>query len=247
MPRVPGSGLCVDALGVAGAPAPGRRTTTVRLDGGILLDTGAAAHVLDSAARKACSHVLLSHSHLDHTLGLPFLLGGPRRTVWGPPETLAAVRESLFDGRIWPDASPYADWREILAGDTFALGPWSVEVGPAHHSVPCVSFLFRAGRRSILIAGDTSPGEELLSWAGDREPTAVVVEASFPNAEIAIAHEWGHQVPADLVAWRAVVGARCALHVTHMKPDHEAAVRAECEALDDPNLHVLQDGDALLV
>jgi len=212
------------------------------------VDTGAAAHALDRQARNRCEHVLLTHAHLDHTLGLPFLLDPERpRTVWGLPETLAAVRDSLLDGRIWPDAAACAEWREIAVGEQFPLGPWSVEVGPAHHTVPCASFLFRAGRRALLLAGDTGPGDGLLAWAARSEPTAAVVEVSFPDARRELAHAWGHQVPSDLAAWREAVGSRCAIHVTHRKPEHEASVGAECGALHDPNLHMLQDGDALFV
>jgi len=35
------------------------------------------------------------------------------------------------------------------------------------------------------------------------------------------------------------------MHVTHMKPAHKHAIRAECEALGDPRLHILQDGDVI--
>jgi len=85
------------ALGTAGAPAPGRLTTTFLLSGGVLIDAGAAAHALDPARRDEIHTLFLSHAHLDHTLGLPFLLGRAPLAVHGLRPTLDAVKESLLE------------------------------------------------------------------------------------------------------------------------------------------------------
>jgi len=245
MRRVQGSGLRIEALGVAGSPAPDRLTTCFRLTGGIVLDTGAAAHSIPPERRDEIETVLLSHSHLDHTLGLPFLLGKHPVRVLGPAESLAAVRGSLLDGRIWPDLSAHALWSPIAAGDSFECGPWHVEVGATSHTIPCLSFLFRGGAGAVAVVGDTRLDADVVDWVASRKPVRCIVEASYPDANAEIARRYGHQTPADLRTWREALGADCALCVTHMKPAYEAAVRAECEALGDSNLHILQDGDVL--
>ncbi|MHC4731888.1 MAG: hypothetical protein ACYS6Z_15045, partial [Planctomycetota bacterium] len=65
---------------------------------------------------------------------------------------------------------------------------------------------------------------------------------SYANRVAAMSRRYGHQTPADLARWRRHVGPECRLLVTHVKPAHAEEVRAECEALDDPALHILQDG-----
>lgn len=234
-----------EALGVAGAPGPSRLTTCVRLAGGVLVDTGAAAHALDLDARSGIRHVLLSHAHLDHTLGLPFLLGDARPEVLGPKPTLDAVREHLLDGQLWPDLRELATWREIAPGDRFRLPPWEIEVGPAEHTVPCVSFLFRAPGYALAIVGDTRFDESVARWVADRAPDACIVEASYPDALAPMARRFGHQTPSDLPRWRDALGGKCDLLVSHAKPSHEEQIRAECVALNDARLRLLIDGDVI--
>jgi glyoxylase-like metal-dependent hydrolase (beta-lactamase superfamily II) len=242
---VPKDGARVVALGVAGAPAPGRLTTTFVLDGGVVVDTGAAAHGLSPAERATVSDFLLTHAHLDHTLGIPFLLGEVRPTIHGLRQTLGAVRGHLLDGHIWPDLSDLATWREVAPGERFPLKGWEVEVGPANHTVPCVSYLCRKPGYAVALVGDTRFDDSVARWVADRSPDACVVEVSFPDDVAAMASRFGHQTPRDLRPWRGALGPSCELLVTHMKPQHEALIRAACAALKDPRLRILDDGDVL--
>jgi glyoxylase-like metal-dependent hydrolase (beta-lactamase superfamily II) len=235
----------VVALGVAGAPAPDRLTTAFELSGSILVDTGAAAHALSPEARAAMRHVLLTHAHLDHTLGLPFLLGDLKPVIRGLRQTLDAVREHLLNGHIWPDLSDLAEWEELAPGGTFAIPPWQVEVGPANHTVPCLSYFFRAEGCAVAIVGDTRFDESVARWVAERAPDLCVTEASYPDELAAMSRRFGHQSPRDLRHWRSYLGPSCELLVNHMKPQHEAQIRAQCAALKDPRLRVLSDGDVL--
>lgn len=236
----------VQALGVAGAPAPGRLTTTFHLAGGILVDSGAAAHALPPADRAQIRHILLTHAHLDHTLGIPFLLGdNVRPRIHGQKQTLDAVREHLLDGHIWPDLSDLVEWHEVAPGNTLKLDPWEVEVGPANHTVPCVSYLFRTKGYALAIVGDTRLDETVARWVADRSPDACVIEAAYPDEVAAMASRFGHQTPRDLKHWRTWLGPACEILVTHMKTQHETPIRAQCAALKDRSLRILSDGDVL--
>jgi len=233
------------ALGTAGAPAPGRLTTTFLLAGGVLIDTGAAAHGFDPERRAEIHTVFLSHAHLDHTLGLPFLLGRAPLAVHGLRHTLDAVQECLLDGRIWPDLSDRATWHPLPKDGVVRADSWEIEPGPARHSIPCASFLCRQDDFSVAIVGDTSLDDEVVRWAAERRPDACIVECSFGDALAETALRWGHQTPRDLRSWRKALGPACRIYVTHLKPLHERAVHAECEALGDPGLFLLQDGDVI--
>jgi len=243
MPRVPERGSRVIALGVAGAPAPKRLTTCFRLTEGIALDTGAAAHGLSVQERGKLETVFLSHAHLDHTLGLPFLLAENELTVYGLQSTLDAVRENLLDGRTWPDLADRAEWHEIDVGDAVTLGGLTIEAGPAEHTVPCLSYVISQGEQRLAIVGDTRFSPNVAAWAAAQRPTACVVEVSYPDGLAEIADRFGHQCPLHLEHWRHALGADCPIYITHVKPAHEVTVRAECGVLSDPNLVLLSDGD----
>jgi len=234
------------ALGTAGAPAPGRLTTSFLLSDSILIDTGAAPFAIALDRRRLVTDIVLSHSHLDHTLGLPFLIGRHPVTVHGSAVTLDSVRSSLLDNKIWPDIARHAEWNPLVEGDRLDLGEWNIEVGPASHTVPCLSFLCRNGSDAVLVAGDTRRDDAVLAWAAARNPTSCIIECSFEDGLAELASKWGHQTPSDLLAWRKSLGSDCRIEVTHIKPVHESTVRAECEALGDENLRTLQDGDVIL-
>ena len=231
----------MQVLGVAGSPAPGRLTTTFKLGVDTLIDTGAAPFALAPESWARIRHVLLSHSHLDHTLGLPFLAipGTPR--VYGLQETLDAVRESLLDGRIWPDLSERIEWVEIEAGMSIDVGGRRVAIGPASHTVPCLSFLVDG----VVVVGDTRLDDEVIAWAAAQRPRTCIVECSFADDSHELATRLGHQTPRDLRPWREALGPDCTLAVTHLKPEAGAVIRTECEAFSDPRLRILQDGDEI--
>jgi len=232
------------ALGVAGSPAPRRLTTTFLLPGGVAVDSGALVHALAPEEFRGVTDLLLTHSHLDHTLGIPFLLASHTLRIWGLPETLKAVRECLLDGKIWPDLSTYAVWKPVTPGKRFALGPWQVEAGAMVHTTPCVGYALRGEGTSVVVCGDTRLEEEVVQWARAQDPATCVVECSLPDGQADLARRYCHQTPSDLAAWRTALGRGPRLLVTHLKPSCEDAVRAECEALRDPALVVMRDGDA---
>jgi ribonuclease BN (tRNA processing enzyme) len=212
---------------------------------GVLVDAGAAAHAIASEERSGVRHLLLSHAHLDHTLGLPFLLADCEPCIYGLKETLDAVRDCLLDGRIWPDLRRRANWKEIYPGQTLHIDDIEVVVGASNHTVPCLSFAVRASENAVALVGDTRVDREVIAWAAGLAPAACVVEVSYPDAHREVAARFGHQTARDLAAWRAALGDECRLCVTHIKPRHHDAVRAECEALGDPRLEILRDGDVI--
>ncbi|MDP1007195.1 hypothetical protein Q6240_29025, partial [Klebsiella pneumoniae] len=73
--------------------------------------TGVGDQPLDALA--ALDHILISHSPLGHVLGIPLLADAvlrlrvaarrPPIQVHALPETLAALRQHIFNGVIWPD------------------------------------------------------------------------------------------------------------------------------------------------
>src|SRR5512134_1408525 len=99
----------VTILGCTGGVAANLRTTCLMLDDDILVDAGTGAGDLTLAEMLNINTIFLTHSHLDHTGLLPIVadMVGPRRhkplTVYALPETIAVLREDMFNFRLWPD------------------------------------------------------------------------------------------------------------------------------------------------
>src|SRR4030067_2425107 len=63
----------IKVLGCSGAELPGHRPPSFLLDGKILFDTGSLTDTLDIKGQLRIKHIFISHPHLDHILGIPFL------------------------------------------------------------------------------------------------------------------------------------------------------------------------------
>ncbi|HQC98328.1 MAG TPA: 3',5'-cyclic-nucleotide phosphodiesterase, partial [Aquabacterium sp.] len=148
--------MSIRVLGCSGSIASGCRTTAFLLDDDLLIDAGTGVGDLTLDALARIDHVLLSHSHLDHVLGVPLLADSVMRrrgsdrppiTVHGLPATLEALRTHIFNGAIWPDFTrlptrqqPILRLQPFETGDVLQFGQRRIEVLPALHTVPAVGF-----------------------------------------------------------------------------------------------------------
>ena len=124
--------MSIRVLGCSGSIAAGCRTTAFLVDDHLLIDAGTGVGDLTLDELAAVDHILLSHSHLDHVLGVPLLADsvmrkrGPDRppiTVHGLPQTLDALRQHVFNGVIWPDFTRLPTREQpILRLQPFAIG-----------------------------------------------------------------------------------------------------------------------------
>ena len=96
--------------------------------------------------------IVLTHGHEDHVGALPFVLRelGPRPPVYGGPLTAAMVRSKLDEHRLKDVAV-----EDVLAGETFDAGPFSIEMVKMAHSIPdafAVAITTELG--TMLMTGD---------------------------------------------------------------------------------------------
>ncbi len=89
----------VEVLGCSGGIGGGLRTTSILVDNRILIDVGTGIGVLSIDQLRNIHHVFLTHSHLDHTAGLPLfadtvfdsLVGDPLQ-IYARVETIEALK-----------------------------------------------------------------------------------------------------------------------------------------------------------
>lgn len=257
----------IRVLGCSGAIAAGYKTTAFLLDGDVLIDAGTGVGDLPLDALAAIDHILLSHSHLDHVLGIPLLAdavlrlrvaaGRPPIQVHALPETLAALRQHIFNGIIWPDftalptaAAPVLSLHPFQIGDRLDLGGRVVEVLPAMHTVPAVGFAVDAGAAAghahWVFTGDTGPNPALWQRLTTMRLSHLVIETAFSDDESEVAHVSQHLCPTDLGRELAQLAGSVDVRITHIKPGEVEAVMAGVQALNSPHrISALQAGQVM--
>jgi cAMP phosphodiesterase len=184
---------------------------------------------------RRIDHVFLSHAHLDHILCLPLLLdaAGPLRAepvqVHALPETLAALRQHVFNGHIWPDFSalptsrPYMTLNPLTTGSTARAGGKHVEALPARHSVPTVGYAVSRrpdGAPCWVFSGDTGPNDAFWARINALDVGMLFIETAFSDDAADLASLSGHMSPAVLAAELAHISARQSfpICISHIKP-----------------------------
>ncbi len=249
-------------LGCSGGIGPGCRTTSLLVDDSLLIDAGTGVQELDAARMGRIRDVVLSHSHLDHVAGIPFLLDAlygrdcDAVTVHALPATIDALRRHLFNWIIWPDFSvlpqrdrPILRYRELAAGEHRLLNGVELETVPVAHSVPAVGFILHLAHSTVAFSGDTTANESLWrSLNRLKRLDVLIVEAAFPNREEALSQVAGHYCPRTLARDLVRLRHRPRIFLTHFKPGQEGTILDECrEALPGWDLHPLSSGDVLRV
>ena len=117
-------------LGTAGYhPSETRHTSCYFLpESGIVLDAGTGLFRLPPLIQTDSLDILLSHAHLDHTVGLTFLLDVLYQRplelirVWGQQEKLDAIRRLIGSELIFPVELPVR-WMPIDDQSEFCIRP----------------------------------------------------------------------------------------------------------------------------
>ena len=240
----------IRVLGCSGSIAAGCRTTAFLLDDDVLIDAGTGVGDLTLDQLVSIDHILLSHSHLDHVLGVPLLADSVMRrragrapiTVHGLPATLQALREHVFNGAIWPDftrlptpARPILALQPFNTGQVLQLGARRIEVLPALHTVPAVGFAVLGsdgGPGAWVFTGDTAPNPALWQRLRTIKVASLVIETAFRNDEQQLAAVSRHLHPAALGRELQHLAQATAVYITHVKPGELGAVMDEVRALD---------------
>lgn len=251
----------LDVLGCSGGSAPDALLSCYLLDGVLAVDAGALTTALPFEAQRRVHDVLLTHGHLDHVWTLPLFLanrfGGapvPCR-IHGSSYTLETVRAHLFNDRIWPDFTeavrddvPLVEFRPLDPGETRDVLDFEVRSIPLVHAVPCQAYLLRRGGRSLLVCGDTYATDPMWDAANDASDLGgVLVECSFPSRYDALARVSLHLTPRLLGEELKKLRRDVPVLVTHIKPEDRDEVLEELDALRDPRLRVLRQGESLTV
>ncbi|MDI1348344.1 3',5'-cyclic-nucleotide phosphodiesterase [Aquabacterium sp.] len=249
----------IRVLGCYGSIAARCHTTSFLLDDDILIDAGSGVGELRLDELARIDHILISHSHLDHVLGIPLLAdtviklrmdGGVAAQlrpihVHALPETLEALRRHIFNGVIWPDftrlpsaAHPVLVFHEVQVGQTLRFAARGgqtdrlVNVLPAAHTVPAVGFGVDTPQGWWVFTGDTGPNPALWQALNGLRIAQLVIETAFGNEEAHLANISGHLSPETLAQELAQLDGEVSVYITHPKPGEVPAVLSQVRSLD---------------
>lgn len=200
---------------------------------GIVLDAGTGMfrlpkHLATDEQHQACDEldIFLTHAHLDHVVGLTYLLGLlqdcqlrgsniKRVTVHGEPEKLTAVREHLFAEPIFPVA-PRFEMRPLSEEVALSQGG-RLRWFPLTHPGGTVGYRLDWPGQSLAYVTDTTATADAPYIEQIRGVDLLLHECYFADGRAELATASGHSC-ASAVAEVARAAAVGRLVLTHIDP-----------------------------
>lgn len=219
------------------------RTTSFLVDHDILIDAGTGVGDLAIAELAQIDHVFITHSHLDHTACLPFIVDtvGEMRnrplTVHATAATLEILRAHLFNWATWPDFSeipsaqnPFMVFSTIEMDQAVEVNGRKIVPLPADHTVPAVAYQIDSGNGSLVFSGDTGPCPELWQAVNKiRNLKYLVIECAFSDREKKLALMSKHLCPSLLMEELTQLQRDAEVFITHLKPGQIELTMQEIE------------------
>jgi len=236
----------------------GGNTSCVQIDPGgneyVLCDLGSGARAFAQAimakhgADGQTYHILVSHPHWDHIMGLPFFtpayVAGNRLRIYGGHAELEMALRRQQDRPSFPvDFSAFKATIEFIHLDTaraYDIAGMRVTVKLQRHAGDSYGYRFEGGGRSVVYSTDS---EHTLADPLDtqgfvdffRDADLVIFDAMYSLADaISVKADWGHSsnIVGVELCQMARVGHLCLFH-------HEPAID------DEAISHLLVDAQRL--
>lgn len=242
----------VRMLGCSLGAGSGQYLSTYLINGTVAIDAGCLGLHGSPAQQAAVGHVFLTHAHADHIASLPFFVENVWRAtsgcpvVYGSPQTLDAVRRSIFNNEVWPDLVALSErmhpfLRLCPLEPEVAIEAAGMAITPVvvNHTIPTFAYIVREADKAVVFAADSGPTTRL--WQLARETAgvqAVFLEVSFPNRMKEVAGASLHLTPELFAeeAAKAPPGSR--IIAVHMKVRYRDEIIRELAGLTTSSLEI---------
>ncbi len=124
--------------------------------------------------------IVLTHAHLDHIGGLPYLLKQVKTTIYGTDLTIGMVKRKLEEAKLLSQA----DLQVKHDKEIFQLGPFKISLFPVAHSIPgSVGLVIDTPVGAIVHTGDYKLDE---TPTGGRTTDLARLRRLTPNGVLAL-------------------------------------------------------------
>ncbi len=237
---VDGIAMRLEVFGSDGGIGDGLRTTAFLVDDDVLIDAGTGVADVPDATLNRIDHVFLTHAHVDHTALLPLMIDatwakrGRTVTVHANEETLRALKDHVFNWKIWPDFTqipspdkPALRFALVELATPVKLGNRVFTPVPANHTIPTVGYRLDSGHASLVFSSDTTRCDDLWRVVNQIENLKyIIIETAFDDTSLALAELSGHLCPKLLADELKKLERAAEVFITHVKPStHETVMR----------------------
>lgn len=231
---------------------PSQYLISYLINDSVAIDAGSLGLYGSPQRQAAIKHVLISHTHIDHTATLPIFVenafDGQSEcvTIHGSDDVLESLRLHIFNDSTWPDFVAISEGEVRLLRLSRLEPGRPVEVEglritpiPVNHVVPTLGFLIEDGRSAVVIASDTGPTDLLWRRANEAPRLdAVFLEAAFPNAMAGLADLSKHLTPELFGREIGKLTRPAAVIAVHIKARFRDQIVGELGALGLPRLEI---------
>ncbi len=247
----------IKVLGAFGSEGLGQRPSAFLVNDRILVDAGTVPGALPVDEQLDIEHALISHPHLDHVVGLAYLVdtfagARARRPVVATSvePVVNALRTHAFNNVMWPDFStipttdaPVLKFRTLAEEAEQRVADLWVTPVRVDHTVPTVGFIMHDGEVGFIYSGDTGPTERIWRTArGLRGLRALIIECAFPNRLDWLAAASCHLTPALLQRELDKVSPDLPVWIYHIKPQFYQETAEELARIDPARIQILEQG-----
>jgi cAMP phosphodiesterase len=243
-------------LGCYGGNMPGYGMTAFLVNDTLALDAGFVSGALSLKEQEKVKDILISHSHLDHTCTLPFLIDnnfsapGFAMRIYAIPEVIASMRNHLFNNLTWPDftclpndLTPVLKLVEVAPEQPFFINGLTIRAVQVSHIVPTTGFILEDSEGAVAFSSDTGPTERFWQVVNTlKNLKAVITETSFPNELQNLANASGHLTPDTLHEELKKLDREVPVFLYGGKPKHLATLKKEVAALRRRNVAFFKQG-----
>ena len=251
-----GTMMKLRVLGCYGGNIPGHGMTSFLVNDTLALDAGWVSGALSLKEQVKVKDVLISHSHLDHTCSLPFLIDnnfsapGFALRIYAIPEVIASMKNHLFNNHTWPDftclpndLTPVLKLVEIQPEEPFLVNGLTIRAVHVSHIVPTTGYILEDKKGAIAFSSDTGPTHRFWEIANTvKRLRAVITETSFPNELQELANVSGHLTPQTLEPELRKLERDVPVYLYGGKPKYLEAIKRQIKAIKRKDLRLIVQG-----